>query len=113
MRGRVEEITEDGADQHIDKMAKKYMGVDKYPYRQPAEKRVMYKIKPEHTSEWDRPAFQSVRPRAYRLKQVLVDSGASGLQTEVCATSSVGNSLPVLSVMGIRTLSNNTRMAAC
>ena len=50
VRGRVEEITEDGADQHIDKMAKKYMGVDKYPYRQP-EKRVMYKIKPEHTSQ--------------------------------------------------------------
>ena len=51
VRGRVEEITEDGADQHIDKMAKKYMGVDKYPYRSPAEKRVMYKIKPEHTSQ--------------------------------------------------------------
>jgi len=51
VRGRVEEITEDGADQHIDKMAKKYMGVDKYPLRQPSEKRVMYKIKPEHTSQ--------------------------------------------------------------
>jgi PPOX class probable F420-dependent enzyme len=51
VRGRVEEITEDGADQHIDKMAKKYMGVDKYPYRQSSEKRVMYKIKPEHTSQ--------------------------------------------------------------
>src|SRR5438552_12006907 len=51
VRGRVEEITEEGADQHIDKMAKKYMGVDKYPYRQSSEKRVMYKIKPEHTSQ--------------------------------------------------------------
>ena len=51
VRGRVEEITEDGADQHIDKLAKKYMGVDKYPYRQASEKRVMYKIKPEHTSQ--------------------------------------------------------------
>ena len=51
VRGRVEEITEDGADEHIDKMAKKYMGVDKYPYRQPTEKRVIYKIKPEHTSQ--------------------------------------------------------------
>ena len=51
VRGRVEEITEDGADQHIDKMAKKYMGVDKYPYRQSSEKRVMYKIKPERTSQ--------------------------------------------------------------
>jgi len=51
VRGRVEEITEDGADQHIDKMAKKYMGVDKYPFRQASETRVMYKIKPEHTSQ--------------------------------------------------------------
>ena len=51
VRGRVAEITEEGADQHIDKMAKKYMGVDKYPYRQPGEVRVMYKIEPTHTSQ--------------------------------------------------------------
>lgn len=50
VRGRVEEITEEGADQHIDKMAKKYLGLDKYPNRQPGEVRVLYKIKPEHTS---------------------------------------------------------------
>jgi PPOX class probable F420-dependent enzyme len=50
IRGRVAEITEQGADAHIDKMAKKYLGVDKYPYRQPGEVRVMYKIHPEHTS---------------------------------------------------------------
>jgi PPOX class probable F420-dependent enzyme len=50
VRGRVVEITEQGADAHIDKMAKKYMGVDKYPYRQPGEVRVMYKIQPEHTT---------------------------------------------------------------
>lgn len=51
VRGRVAEITESGAEQHIDKMAKKYMGVDKYPYRQPGEVRVMYKIEPTHTSQ--------------------------------------------------------------
>ena len=50
VRGRVVEITEEGAEQHIDKMAKKYMGVDKYPYRQPGEVRVLIKIKPEHTT---------------------------------------------------------------
>ena len=49
IRGRVVEITEDGAAAHIDKMAKKYLGVDKYPYAQPGEVRVLYKIKPEHT----------------------------------------------------------------
>ena len=51
VRGHVEEITEDGADQHIDKMAKKYMGVDRYPGRAPNEVRVLYKIKPERTSK--------------------------------------------------------------
>lgn len=50
IRGKVSEITEDGADAHIDKMAKKYLGADKYPYRQPGEVRVLYKIQPEHTS---------------------------------------------------------------
>ena len=50
VRGVVDKITEEGADEHIDRMAKKYLGVDKYPYRRPNEKRVLYKIKPEHTS---------------------------------------------------------------
>jgi PPOX class probable F420-dependent enzyme len=50
IRGKVAEITEQGADAHIDKMAKKYLGQDKYPYRQPSEVRVIYKIRPEHTT---------------------------------------------------------------
>ena len=50
VQGRVVEITEDGADQHIDKMAKKYLGQDKYPFRQPGEVRVVYKIEPDRTS---------------------------------------------------------------
>ncbi|HSR49412.1 MAG TPA: PPOX class F420-dependent oxidoreductase [Acidobacteriota bacterium] len=50
VRGKVEEITEDGAADHIDKMAKKYLGKDKYPYSQPGEVRVLYKIRPEHTT---------------------------------------------------------------
>jgi PPOX class probable F420-dependent enzyme len=48
VRGRVVDITEKGADQHIDKLAKKYLGVDKYPYRQPGEVRVLYRVKPAH-----------------------------------------------------------------
>ena len=51
VRGRVAEITEEGAEEHIDKMAKKYMGLDKYPLRQPGERRVLYKIQPERTSQ--------------------------------------------------------------
>jgi PPOX class probable F420-dependent enzyme len=47
VRGSVVEVTEEGADAHIDKLAKKYLGVDKYPYRQEGEVRVIYRIKPE------------------------------------------------------------------
>jgi PPOX class probable F420-dependent enzyme len=50
VRGRVVEVTEDGADAHIDKMAKKYLGVDSYPGRQAGERRVIYKIVPEHVN---------------------------------------------------------------
>jgi PPOX class probable F420-dependent enzyme len=47
IRGRVVETTEKGAAEHIDKMAKKYLGKDKYPFAQPGEVRVLYKIAPE------------------------------------------------------------------
>ena len=52
IRGRVTEITEEGADAHIDKMAKKYLGKDSYPFRTPGEVRVIVKIAPDkvHTS---------------------------------------------------------------
>ncbi len=50
VRGRVAEITETGADAHIDSLAKKYLGQEKYPYRQPGEVRVLYKIRPERVS---------------------------------------------------------------
>ena len=44
VRGKVTARTTDGADAHIDKMAKKYMNLDTYPYRNDAEKRVIYRI---------------------------------------------------------------------
>ena len=50
VRGQVTERTQKGADEHIDAMAKKYLGKDKYPWRQPNETRVLYKIEPEHVS---------------------------------------------------------------
>ena len=48
-RGRVVEQTNEGAEEHIDKLAKKYLGVDKYPteLRSPDEKRIIVRIKPE------------------------------------------------------------------
>jgi PPOX class probable F420-dependent enzyme len=48
IRGKVREATQDGATQHIDKMAKKYLGKDKYPFAQPGERRILFKIVPEH-----------------------------------------------------------------
>jgi PPOX class probable F420-dependent enzyme len=46
IRGKVAEFTAEGADEHIDALASKYLGVHKYPSRQPDEKRIIYKIKP-------------------------------------------------------------------
>jgi PPOX class probable F420-dependent enzyme len=52
VRGKVKEITESGADAHIDAMAKKYLGQDKYPFAAPGEKRVLYKIAVEKTTSY-------------------------------------------------------------
>ena len=47
IRGKVIEQTTQDADRHIDKMAKKYLGVDKYPFGMPGEKRILLKIMPQ------------------------------------------------------------------
>ena len=47
LKGKVVEITEKGADAHIDKLSKKYIGKDVYPNRRPGEIRVIYRILPE------------------------------------------------------------------
>jgi hypothetical protein len=50
VRGRVGRVTEEGASSHIDQLAKKYLGKDKYPFAQPGEVRVMYEIQPTSAS---------------------------------------------------------------
>jgi PPOX class probable F420-dependent enzyme len=50
VRGRVVKITEEGADASIDKLAFKYLGREKYPYRRQGEVRVIYQIEPEHVT---------------------------------------------------------------
>jgi PPOX class probable F420-dependent enzyme len=47
VKGRVTEMTEKGADEHIDALAKKYLGQDRYPHRRPDEVRVTVKVAPE------------------------------------------------------------------
>ena len=50
VRGEVIDITENGADQDIDALAKKYLDKDRYPFRSPGEVRVIYKIRPDKIS---------------------------------------------------------------
>ena len=51
IRGTVVKITKDGAEDHIDKMAMKYRGLAKYPWRQPGISRVLIKIRPTRISK--------------------------------------------------------------
>jgi PPOX class probable F420-dependent enzyme len=50
VRGRVISMTEKGADEHIDKMAQKYLGKPKYPWASPGQVRVIYTVEAEHVS---------------------------------------------------------------
>ena len=50
IRGTVVAITREGADGHIDRLAKKYLGVDDYPWRDPGEQRVIVRVRPDHVS---------------------------------------------------------------
>ena len=49
IRGRAE-LDHEGAEEHIDALAKKYVGKDRYPWRQPGEERVKIRIVPERVS---------------------------------------------------------------
>jgi PPOX class probable F420-dependent enzyme len=48
--GDVAEITPEGADEHIDKLAKKYLDKDEYPFRQPGEVRLLIRVRPSKVS---------------------------------------------------------------
>jgi PPOX class probable F420-dependent enzyme len=50
VRGRVVEITHEGAEEGIHRLAKKYTGQDRYGYLQPGDQRVILAIEPEHVS---------------------------------------------------------------
>ncbi len=50
IRGNVERVTEEGANAHIDALAKKYLDKDKYPFAQPGEVRITVEIKPKSVS---------------------------------------------------------------
>jgi PPOX class probable F420-dependent enzyme len=51
VRGRVVEVTTEGAIEHIDRLANKYLGQDTYPYHHPDRTRTTIKISPEKINE--------------------------------------------------------------
>ncbi len=51
VRGTIVDRIHEGADEHIDRMAQKYTGQEKYPWHQPGSTRVILKIKPHHVLE--------------------------------------------------------------
>jgi PPOX class probable F420-dependent enzyme len=51
IRGQVVEVTTEGADEHIDELARKYLGVESYPYRRPGQPRVKVTIAPDDINE--------------------------------------------------------------
>ena len=53
IRGEVARAEEDPNIDFISAMAKKYMGVDRYPYHRPGDERVVVFVKPEHTTQMD------------------------------------------------------------
>jgi PPOX class probable F420-dependent enzyme len=55
IRGRVVEIAEEGADEHLDKLARRYLVRNNYPptWKFPNEVRRIYKILPEHVTAWE------------------------------------------------------------
>ncbi len=48
IRGKVEEIVPDSDYKHADRLTQKYLGREHYPFKTPDEKRIIFKIKPEH-----------------------------------------------------------------
>jgi PPOX class probable F420-dependent enzyme len=62
VRGMVVVETEEGANEHIDELARLYLGVEKYPFHKEGDVRVIFKIKPTRvaTMESTMPAFKEV-----------------------------------------------------
>ena len=53
IRGKVVRVEEDPQRMFIDSLARKYLGVDHYPYNQPGEEYVIFYVQPEHTTSMD------------------------------------------------------------
>jgi PPOX class probable F420-dependent enzyme len=52
IKGRAE-LVDEGAEEHIDKLSKKYIGEDSYPWRAPGDRRVIIRIRPERVADYN------------------------------------------------------------
>jgi PPOX class probable F420-dependent enzyme len=52
VKGRAE-LVDEGAEEHIDRLSKKYVGEDSYPWRAPGDRRVIVRIRPERVSDYN------------------------------------------------------------
>jgi PPOX class probable F420-dependent enzyme len=52
VKGRAE-LVDEGAEEHIDQLSKKYVDEDSYPWRAPGDKRVIVRIRPERVSDYN------------------------------------------------------------
>jgi hypothetical protein len=47
------DLVEEGAEEHIDKMSQKYLGEESYPGREPGDRRVLIRIRPERVATYN------------------------------------------------------------
>lgn len=71
IRGTVDEVTTEGADEHVDELAARYLGVDRYPNRDDEDgERILLEIRPESVSTFHRPAPSTTGLLRYALRRL-------------------------------------------
>jgi hypothetical protein len=80
------QIIEEGAVEHINMLAKKYLGEDKYPYLGPSERRVIIQIHPERVDGFGPGAIASARTTKGREARSLRGHPGTLAQTSGLAT---------------------------
>src|SRR4029079_12805561 len=84
LRGHVRRVTEEGAAAHIDSLAKKYLGQDKYPFGQPGEVRLTCDIEPMSASGVGSCRSAPIRPRGQRADPTAIppDPNTAGRRSD-------------------------------
>ena len=83
VRGRVGHVTEKGADAHINSLAKKYLGKDKYPWAQPDQIRVIFEIEPDKVQVKDDRVAREPDGLSTARKLVTCDARCSAVKSRI------------------------------